>query len=66
MGGKEMVRITDGDGRIFCGARRKGGKKGGKAAAEKLSKAQRIERAKKAGEASGKARAKKAKAKAKE
>jgi len=42
------------------------GKKGGKAAAEKLSKEQRTARAKKAGEASAKARAKKAKAKAKE
>jgi hypothetical protein len=37
---------------------RKGGKKGGRAAAAKLSKDQRIARAKKAGEASAKVRAK--------
>jgi len=42
---------------------RKGGKKGGKAAAAKLSKEQRIARAKKAGEASAKVRANKGKSK---
>lgn len=50
---------------FFKEAGRKGGKIGGKLAARRMTKAQRIARARKAGIASGKARGEKARAKRK-